>query len=309
MNKKKITFIIVIVLIGIVLAITYHFKNRRVYELNLPKLEKIESILLQQNENKKVVSNNKEMKEILDAINGLKRITQEQSTQEVPVNIKNEIKIDFNFKESEVSTIFVYQNNNKYYLEQPYNGIYKISKDEYDLILNYVIEANSMNEEYYKSKLEELPKEISIQEVVRRGYFVYDDANDKIYNKNVLDRFVKNTEINATNRVEDEIIIVIYTINEEPTIYNILYTEKGYILVKDATRIETMEMEIISKEYYEITVNSDIPKEYYGITVKEDEGVNAVSISLTVYKNDINEKQYEDIEIARYLLNAEIVKE
>ena len=49
-------------------------------------------------------------------------------------NIDDEIKVDFHFIEAEVSTIFVYKKNNSYYIEQPYNGIYQISGDEYNSI-------------------------------------------------------------------------------------------------------------------------------------------------------------------------------
>ena len=49
-------------------------------------------------------------------------------------NIEDELKVDFNFIEAGVSTIFVYKKNNSYYIEQPYNGIYQISGDEYNSI-------------------------------------------------------------------------------------------------------------------------------------------------------------------------------
>ena len=52
----------------------------------------------------------------------------------VAMNIDDEIKVDFHFIEAGVSTIFVYKKNNSYYIEQPYNGIYQISGDEYNSI-------------------------------------------------------------------------------------------------------------------------------------------------------------------------------
>lgn len=307
MNKKNmVCIILVIILIAIIVGITLYFINRKTYELKLPSLEKIESISIEQNTNKKVISKQSEIKEILDNISNLNTITQEESIQDAPINSENGIKVDFNLKEMEISTIFIYQKNNKYYIEQPYNGIYKISKDAYDSLLNDAIQTEQISEQYYKNKLEGLPKELSVQEAVNRGYFVYDGKNNKIYNKQVLDRFVENTKVQATNRVEDEMTIAIYTINSEPILYHISYQEKGYVLVTDATRIKTVEMEFLPKEYYEITVNRDIPKEYYSITVNKDEGVNAVSILLTVYKDEPEAKQYQDIEIARYLLDAQI---
>lgn len=161
-------------------------------------------------------------------------------------------------------------------------------------------------EEYYKNRLESIPKRLSVQDAVNRGFFVYDCVDNKIYNKNILDRFVKNTEMNATNRVEDEITIVIYSMNEEPTIYNLLYNEDGYVLVKDNSRVYTYETQELS-ENADITVNTDIPKEYYGITITEDEGIMATIISLTYYKNNAKESKYKDIEVARYSIDAEML--
>ena len=115
-------------------AIFYHFKDRRTYTLNLPQLEKLESISLNQNEKDISINGREEMKDILYVLNGTKRVTKNESIQDAPVNIDDEIKVDFHFIEAGVSTIFVYNKNNSYYIEQPYNGIYQISGDEYNSI-------------------------------------------------------------------------------------------------------------------------------------------------------------------------------
>ena len=107
---------------------------RRTYTLNLPQLEKLESISLNQNEKDISINGREEMKDILYVLNGTKRVTKNESIQDAPVNIDDEIKVDFHFIEAGVSTIFVYNKNNSYYIEQPYNGIYQISGDEYNSI-------------------------------------------------------------------------------------------------------------------------------------------------------------------------------
>lgn len=161
-------------------------------------------------------------------------------------------------------------------------------------------------EEYYKNNLKSIPKNLPVQEAVKQGFFVYDRVNNKIYNKNVLDRFIKNTEISAVNRIEDEITIVIYSMNEEPTIYNLLYNEDGYVLVKDNSRVYAYETQELS-ENTDITVNTDIPKDYYGITITEDKDFSVTIISLIYYPKDINESNYKNIEIARYSIDAKVV--
>lgn len=134
-NRNVLFMILVIIVLGLLVAgVMYYFQDRRTYSLNLPQLEKLKSISLEQNANGKVISGNEEMKDILYVLNGTKRITKQESIQDAPVNIDNEIKVDFNFIEGGTSTIFVYKKYNNYYIEQPYNGIYQISGDEYNSI-------------------------------------------------------------------------------------------------------------------------------------------------------------------------------
>ena len=139
MKSKKIVFILVIeiLLVLISIGIAYHFRDRRTYELDLPETESLTSIVLEQNAESKAISRFEEMDDILNVLNGVKRITQKDSIQDVPVNVENEIKIDF-ISEKRTSTIFVYKKAGKYYIEQPYNGIYQISTDEYNSIENNV---------------------------------------------------------------------------------------------------------------------------------------------------------------------------
>lgn len=135
-ENKNVLFAVlgIIVLVVLVIGVFYHFRDRRTYTLNLPQLEKLESISLNQNEKDISINGREEMKDILYVLNGTKRVTKNESIQDAPVNIDDEIKVDFHFIEAGVSTIFVYKKNNSYYIEQPYNGIYQISGDEYNSI-------------------------------------------------------------------------------------------------------------------------------------------------------------------------------
>lgn len=58
--------------------------------------------------------------------------------QDYPVNAENIMKFELQFKEQGTSTLFVYMKKDKYYIEQPYNGIYRISGDEYNSIQKYI---------------------------------------------------------------------------------------------------------------------------------------------------------------------------
>ncbi len=137
MQRKFFIILIIILLMLMILGIFYYFINSRTYNLKLPQLEKLESISLEQDTNKKVINDNEKMKDIINILNERERTSKEESIQDSPVNTSNKVKIDFNFKETGASTLFVYERNNKYYIEQPYNGIYKISMDEYNSIEKY----------------------------------------------------------------------------------------------------------------------------------------------------------------------------
>ena len=52
MKNKNVLFAVlgIIVLVVLVIGVFYHFRDRRTYTLNLPQLEKLESISLNQNE-------------------------------------------------------------------------------------------------------------------------------------------------------------------------------------------------------------------------------------------------------------------
>ena len=130
--KQKIVFIILGILLVIIftLGLAYHFRDRRTYELNLPEIEEIIRIELERKGDGVALFEIEEMEDVRNVLYGVKRITETESIQDSPVNVDDEIKINFYFDEEKCSTVFVYKKNFKYYIEQPYNGIYRISADE-----------------------------------------------------------------------------------------------------------------------------------------------------------------------------------
>lgn len=140
MKKNIIIFIVILFMcIGAILGILcYNTLNKSSYSLNIPATDSIDKIILEQKENFVEIDDEIKIKDIVDILNGVKRVTNQESVQDYPINVDNEIKIDFEFKTSGTSTIFVYEKNNKYYIEQPYNGIYRISPDEYNSIEKYL---------------------------------------------------------------------------------------------------------------------------------------------------------------------------
>ena len=64
MKNKNVLFAVlgIIVLVVLVIGVFYHFRDRRTYTLNLPQLEKLESISLNQNEKDISINGREEMK-------------------------------------------------------------------------------------------------------------------------------------------------------------------------------------------------------------------------------------------------------
>ena len=56
--------------------------------------------------------------------------TRKESVQDVP-QVESYIKIDIQ-SETGTSTLFAYEDNMKYYIEQPYQGIYEIDSKQYE---------------------------------------------------------------------------------------------------------------------------------------------------------------------------------
>ena len=140
MKKGKMIFIIILlVCVGGVLGILYFNKiNKYSYTLNIPSDDSVYSINLEQNGKRIEVSEQEKIKDIIYIISEVKRTTTNESIQDSPINVENEIKIDFEYEENKTSTVFVYKKNGKYFIEQPYNGIYRISPDEYNSIEKYI---------------------------------------------------------------------------------------------------------------------------------------------------------------------------
>lgn len=171
----------------------------------------------------------------------------------------------------------------------------------------------SDNAKYFKEKSNSIPRVLSVEEAATRGYFVYDGVENKLYNKGVLEGFRES----ASSDKDAEIVIVVYNVNGDPLISHVAYRAgKGYVLAKDNTRVDVLKTEIANNdgmvmadpEFYDVVVKEDMPSEYYELSVAEDIGINAGVISLNVC-DEANSKSYKSIEIARFLLDAEVIKD
>lgn len=140
MKKGKWIFVIVLFMcIGAAFGIVcYNKTNNSSYALNLPSADSVYRINLEQSGKRLEISEQDKIYDIVNVVGAVKRTTNVDSIQDSPTNVDNEIKIDFEFGENKISTVFVYEKKDKYFIEQPYNGIYRISSDEYNSIVKYI---------------------------------------------------------------------------------------------------------------------------------------------------------------------------
>ena len=140
MKKEKMIFIIILLVCGgVALLILYFNKiNKFSYTLNIPSDDSVYSINLEQNGKIIEINEQDKIKDIIYIINDVKRTTNIESMQDSPINAENEIKINFEYEKNKTLTVFVYKKKGKYFIEQPYNGMYRISPDEYNSIEKYI---------------------------------------------------------------------------------------------------------------------------------------------------------------------------
>lgn len=138
-NKKVIILIVIFVCTGVVLGILYYNDTKKCsYTLNLPLDDSVYSINMEQEDKVVMINEQEKIKDIVFVISKVKGATTSKSVQDSPVNAENVIKINIEYSESNILTLFIYKKKNKYFIEQPYNGIYRISFDEYYSIEKYI---------------------------------------------------------------------------------------------------------------------------------------------------------------------------
>ena len=103
--------------------------GKRAAPITLPQADEITSIDITSEENTVSHSDKTWISEIIADISSSEP-TKKESVQDFP-QAKSYIRIDFRHEtgtETEIITIFAYEDRGKYYLEQPYRGIYKTDR-------------------------------------------------------------------------------------------------------------------------------------------------------------------------------------
>lgn len=238
MKGKNIVILIVFILVILIFTLCFAIINKPKYNLKLPEINDVSSIFVTLNDNEVKLDKEEEITSIITTLMSNGRTTKIESIQDFPVNVSNVITIKIYHKSSGSSTLFVYERKGNYYLEQPYNGIYEISSDEYNSILNFTKETNALDE-FYDTKLttgyvniKQIKEDYTIEEAINDKCFVVNHA--KVYNENLYEEFM-----NKYNNKESAYIRLVQPTTEgDLVIYDVKYDKDSdkIILVTDSTR-------------------------------------------------------------------------
>lgn len=123
MKKYITTFLCIVSVLALVAC------SKKADPITLPKTDVITSVDITVEEN---TINHTDKAWVNEVINNIANSepTNKQSIQDVP-RVKSYIKIEIQF-ETGSSILFAYEDSGKYYVEQPYQGIYKINSDVYN---------------------------------------------------------------------------------------------------------------------------------------------------------------------------------
>ncbi len=118
----------------------YKMATRQVYVPDIPNSHNLASISYELPTGSITVAEVEKMDKVLEGIHKLDLKTQAVSVQDMPTEAEDLVCIRFYYKEDAVGSFYLYKKNDKYYLEEPYNGIYKITESDYKYIVNLIEE-------------------------------------------------------------------------------------------------------------------------------------------------------------------------
>ena len=115
-------------------------------QIALPQIETIRSVTISDRQISRSLMDRESIEEIRDILQENASPTFRESVSDTPVNVESYITITFQ-EESSAVTGYLYMENNRYYFEIPYQGIWRLSLEEYEEILDYLLERDSIDDE------------------------------------------------------------------------------------------------------------------------------------------------------------------
>ena len=142
-NKNKLVSVLLVIFVVIVIGgiVWYKIESREVFVPDIPNSHNLSSISYELPSGIITVAEEEKMDVILNGIYDLNLSTKSVSVQDYPTNVSDIVAIRFYYKEDDVvGNFYIYKKKDKYYLEEPYNGIYKITEEDYNYIIDLIKE-------------------------------------------------------------------------------------------------------------------------------------------------------------------------
>ena len=117
-------------IICVVCILTLFACGKKTNPIVLPQSSDVVSVDVIDGENTVNCSDKTWIDEVISGLSDSKP-TNRESVQDFP-QVDNYIKVELN-SQTEKTTVFVYKDKGKFYIEQPYNGIYIIDSDLYKM--------------------------------------------------------------------------------------------------------------------------------------------------------------------------------
>ena len=187
-KKEIIKLIVIIALTAIMCGVVYVLSNNR--KINLPKMGEVEEVLIKEDNRVVTISDKKEIEKIYKIIENKKSM--KKSVTDIPKDVKKFTKISFIIGDDEKNIVNIYMKDDMYYLEQPYNGIFKLSKKEYEDIMMYLSKVYTIGE---MSKYN-----------VTNNKIMLEIKNDEMKDKKETD---KKAEMKSENMMNNKIKLII----------------------------------------------------------------------------------------------------
>ena len=187
-KKEIIKLIVIIALAAIMCGVVYVLSNNK--KINLPKMGEVEEVLIKEDNRVVTISDKKEIEKIYKIIENKKSM--KKSVTDTPKDVKKLIKISFIIGDDEKNIMNIYMKDDMYYLEQPYNGIFKLSKKEYEDIMMYLPRVYTIGE---MSKFN-----------VTNNKIMMEIKNDEMKDKKETD---KKAEMKSENMMNNKIKLII----------------------------------------------------------------------------------------------------
>ena len=126
-----------VLLLGIMIFGFLYIFEAKTFEINLPAINNLCEIVLKKEDKNININDEATMENIITNLKKVEK-TKMSSVSDRPVNAKEIIEIEFKYRDGGSSIVYIYQRDDKYYLEQAYNGIYNLKQCEYLIIANYL---------------------------------------------------------------------------------------------------------------------------------------------------------------------------